>query len=63
MDECHAKGFCFNCDENFHRGHICKAKLFSIVVVNEKTEKITNQEVVEDIQIITHETSKPILMH
>lgn len=37
MDEKRTKGLCFNYDEKFHRGHICKSKLF-VMLINEEVE-------------------------
>lgn len=47
MDDRHAKGLCFNCDEKFMCGHHCK-RLFYIQTVNNDNESI---EDCEDIQI------------
>lgn len=35
MVERRARGLCFNCDEIFTRGHVCKPSLFQIVLVND----------------------------
>lgn len=51
MDERRAKILCFNCDDKFYEGHICKAKLFAIEMTNEKTIKMSDQEDIEIIQV------------
>lgn len=32
MDERRSKGLCFNCYENFYREHVCKTKLFVLLM-------------------------------
>lgn len=39
MEERRSKGLYFNCDEKFPRGHVCKAKLF-VLLLDEEGELI-----------------------
>lgn len=55
MDERHAKGLYFNYDDKFYRSHVCKSKLFVIVMTNEKIEDLTEQDNLDVIQINTQD--------
>lgn len=39
QDARRAKGLCFNCDERFHRGHHCKAKIFLLLLIIEDDDE------------------------
>lgn len=51
MDERCEKGLCFNYDDKFHIGHICKAKLFVIVMESKESDEMQNQKEGDNIQV------------
>lgn len=40
VEERCAKGLCFCCDEKYHSGHVCKSKMFALLLVNEEQEQM-----------------------